>query len=127
MARMTRRAEAGYRDDVEVGLKSTDFPALNDGEKKKMLLLIARIHERAYRRGVQQGAYFHKNNPESICRDPTYLLYDWRYRTSLDVAPPADSSKIIKEYSLSSLDRLMVEEGDTLKKFGLLPEPSSNP
>jgi|SRR5690625_1754169 len=86
-----------------------EFDHLSQQDRKKLRRLIARIAERSYRRGAQQGACL-VGNPDAV---PIDKLHDWRYRISLDLSPPLDGR--LRRRSLELLDQ---EQWD-LWKIGL--------
>jgi hypothetical protein len=83
------------------------FFDLSDRHKRDILKLMARVAEQAYRRGVQQGAGL--AGKSSFRGD----LWEWRYRSSLDLAPWVDSPT-----TTTSLDRLDTECGEQLRELG---------
>lgn len=66
------------------GLEYDEFANLPRATRKKLVRLMARISERSYRRGLQQGVYLHKHN--ALLVDPR----DWRYKIDLDLSPAAE-------------------------------------
>ena len=80
------------------GLRLGEFEELTPATKKKLVRMMARIMERAYRRGVQHGAEFEM--------DPKFRsnLHKWRYLRSLDKSPG------ILGGTTPSLERLEIEE-----------------
>lgn len=84
------------------GLKEFEFSDLPDKQKIKLKRLMARIMERAYRRGVQQAITLYQDGhiPDSILND----LYSWRYGNDLD------ESIGIDYYKTTSVERLDMEE-----------------
>lgn len=87
------------------GLKDGEFSDLPQKIKNKLLRLMARIMERAYRRGVQQAMEM----------EPTVEIGDlhaYRYENSLDDSLGLDG------FRSSSLERLAMEE--SLDEVGLI-------
>ena len=91
------------------GLKYGQFDHLEKKDKMKLVRLIARISERAYRRGVQQALYMKKLG--RISEDVSNHLYEYRYEYNLDGSPGIDG------FYTSSLYRLSCEEN--LQNIGL--------
>lgn len=87
-----------------------EFEDLSIDKKQKLLKMIARIMERAYRRGVQQGISMYVDGRCKLQKDD---LATWRYFTDLD-----KSDGIAPGYSTTSLERLSMEE-DCLREVGL--------
>lgn len=86
------------------GFKHGEFEHLAVKDKKKLLKLMARIMERAYRRGVQQALFMYEKHlidKKLIC---AFGLHAWRYNISLD------KSVGIDKFTTSSLERLFIEE-----------------
>lgn len=107
---MSTKRRKGYAEDVDRGVSKrarNELTKLSAKTQVELLRVIARISERSYRRGAQQGHEL--GVPEDVV--------SWRYDWSLDVCPElpnaADDS--------SSLWRLDVEEGDALARLGLFP------
>lgn len=86
---------------VAVGLEYEAFAHLSEQDKKRLIRLMARIAEKSYRRGVQQGAALHDC---PMFRDD---LAEWRYMTPLDHSAWADSP-----YTETSVSRLFTENGE---------------
>lgn len=91
------------------GLHIQEFSHLVEGDKKKLLRLMARIMERAYRRGVQQTLYLAEKGliDEDIIDEP----HSYRYGRSLDQSIGLDG------FITSSIERLLMEEN--LENLGL--------
>lgn len=92
-------------------LRRGEFDHLSKQDRKKLRRLIARIAERSYRRGAQQGAYLTSIGCPTM--RPIDKLHDWRYRISLDVSPPLDGR--LRRPSLDLLD----QEQSDLHRIGL--------
>lgn len=85
-----------------VNLKREDFEGINEKTKKKLILLISRIMERAYRRGVQQTLVM-----DGIGQIKPWIKYDpysYRYEKSLAISIGLD------DFITTSIDRLFMEE-----------------
>lgn len=84
------------------GLKMGHFDHLSSDDKKDLLMLMARIMEKAYRRGAYQVLTL----AEKGCIDEDVLddLNAYRYRKSLDQSPGLDG------FLTSSKERLLTEE-----------------
>ena len=84
------------------GLSLSEFSHLSDTDKKKLIRLMARIMERAYRRGVHQTLHLFQNNriDDWILRNP----HMYRYSKNLDKSIGLDG------FITCSIDRLMMEE-----------------
>lgn len=96
---------------VARGFSEDEFAAIDPRLKRKLLRLMARIAEKSYRRGYQQGEYL--NRPENIGDEWRINPADLRHRTNLDVSPGVDS----KHYKTTSLERLDMECG-VLRELG---------
>ena len=92
---------------IAKGFEEDRFAALADRDQRDLLKLMARIAEKAYRRGVQQGA-------EHCGGELRGNLAEWRYGLPLDRAPQADAPR-----SVQSLARLSIECGADLRRLGL--------
>ena len=88
---------------VAAGLVFDEFQDLPKGTKKKLIRLMARISEKSYRRGFQQGVVLSEARPDSIQPD----LHAWRYDQSLDKSVGGDGMGILDK----SIDRLFCENG----------------
>lgn len=75
---------------------------LTEEQKYKLLKLIARISERSYRRGAQQGIVLSQSN--LILPEIMDFLCNWRYENDLDTSPG------LRGDLWSSLDVLQREE-----------------
>lgn len=108
------------------------FGDINKKQKEKLVKILARIMESAYRRGCQQGVnYAFHYFTECDGKDEEYRenvlktlneikLGDFRYWYSLDFSPRhiAINHGRIK-YGTSSIERLDAEYGDLLAVLGL--------
>lgn len=97
--------------DITHGMAPGTLANLSKADKARILKLMSRAAEKAYRRGFQQGAHIATTRPADLPKS----LYDWRYGTSLDLSPWADCPRREK-----SLDRLRMECAG-LREIGLLP------
>lgn len=88
---------------VGAGFTHQEFGHLASSDRCKLVTLMARIAEQAYRRGAYQGV--------KLAGDEAYLLpkdlYTWRYDRPLDQSPWLDDTTIE-----SSIDRLFAECND---------------
>jgi hypothetical protein len=91
------------------GLTLGEFSDLDKEKKKKLIRLIARIMERAYRRGVQQTLVLAEK--DAIDEWIFENTHNYRYGKSLDVSIGLDG------FTTSSVERLMMEEN--LENIGL--------
>lgn len=91
------------------GLKEGEFDHLAEEDKKKILMVMSRIMERAYRRGVQQA--LHLSQQESVLSVITSDLHVYRYETSIETSYGLDGFKT------SSMERLFMEESLELIGF----------
>ncbi|HEY3526787.1 MAG TPA: hypothetical protein VGK47_11355 [Nitrososphaeraceae archaeon] len=84
------------------GLKEHEFCTLNPERKQKLVRLMARIMERAYRRGVQQTLALKEKGTidEWIIDNP----HSYRYDKSLAISIGLDG------FTSSSIERLFMEE-----------------
>ena len=95
------------------GFVHREFDGLDAGLKRKMLTLMARISEKSYRRGFQQG--------HECERTVIVDLLDWRFPESqedcrYDVCPSP-----FGDCSTTAIDRLFMEV-QTLREIGLTVE-----
>ena len=97
---------------VAAGLRDREFEHLSERDRRKLVRLMARIAEKAYRRGAQHGAFLVGQEP--MLRDN---LASWRIFPDLDKAPYIDSP-----YTQTSIERLFMECGG-LREIGFR-EPS---
>lgn len=100
------------------GLRSGEFLHLSKKEKNKLLVVMARIMERAYRRGVQQA--LHLNNKQAILPVILSDLAGYRYNTSIDTSYGLDG------FRTTSIARLFMEEDLELIGFEE-PEKTKGP
>jgi hypothetical protein len=84
------------------GLELGEFEHLPVDTKKKLVRLIARIAEKAYRRGLQQGVVFTKSGALRVSPGA------WRFETNLDKAPRGEDGFVPKCCG-TSIERLFVE------------------
>lgn len=92
------------------GCKLEEFIHLEKKDVKKLLKIMSRIMERAYRRGVQQTLYMNKKKSieDWILKDDGFSL---RYEKSLDLSIGLDG------FIIPSIERLECEE--SLYQIGL--------
>ncbi len=91
------------------GLKMYEFSSLDEELKLKLKGVMARIMERAYRRGVQQTITLYED--DRILPNILNNLHDYRYNENPDISIGLDGFKT------SSLERLEMEE--SLNQVGL--------
>jgi hypothetical protein len=85
---------------VTHGMPDGALEALDARTKALLVKLMARVAERAYRRGAQQGAHLALTRPQDLPRD----LAAWRFRPSTDLSPWLDR-RVVKP----STERLFME------------------
>jgi hypothetical protein len=96
--------------DPTAHLPDDAFEHLPDKDRKRIVELLARVSERAYRRGAQQGAHIQEARPHTLPSS----LHDWRYGTTLATSPWIDSHN--RE---TAVRRLEIEIGRQLLRVGL--------
>lgn len=93
-----------------------DLDGLPDQMKNKIAVVMARISEASYRRGIQHGAVFSAHNALGSEND----LHDYRYKISLDSAPCADVKGHPPIHGMeTAIDRVDCEYGASLSEWGL--------
>lgn len=70
-------------NSVAFGLKDREFSHIAEGDKQKLIRLMARISEKSYRRGFQHGCVL---DPAERLISPEELRFEW----SLDKSPYTD-------------------------------------
>jgi hypothetical protein len=95
------------KTSVAAGLSFDEFRELDVKTRRKLVRLLARVSEASYRRGVQQGVHFAKQNRP--IRDP----FKMRYEQSLDNSPYYDSPS----GGGTAIERLFAEF-DVLRRLG---------
>ncbi len=75
---------------IAAGFTAQEFAHLMPSDRRKMMTLMARIAEQAYRRGAYQGVRLAGEEADLLPRD----LYSWRYGRSLDQSPWLDDATI---------------------------------
>lgn len=100
-------------DDAEItyGFKEAEFSGLPDETKFRLLKLMARIHEKAYRRGFEQGGSLIKDCPD---------IGLFRCGVLLDYAP---DFQFPKNCFTSAMDMLFYHECWTLPYLGFEEPP----
>lgn len=88
---------------IAAGFAAQEFAHLAPSDRRKLVILMARIAEQAYRRGAYQGVKLAADETDLLPHD----LYSWRYGQSLDQSPWLDDATIE-----SSTKRLYAECGD---------------
>ena len=86
---------------VTRGIDLDAFSNISASDKAKLLRLMARVAEKAYRRGAQQGVVYAKLHPKAQPGD----VFNWRYGASLDVSP----ALLHKGSREPSINRLLME------------------
>ena len=104
---MTNKYNQYSARECEIG----EFNDLPENKKIKLTRMIARIMERAYRRGVQQGITM---TVDDRCGLEEKDCYEWRYEIDLDQSVGIDKNGPLKT---SSLERIFMEE-DCLREIG---------
>lgn len=94
-------------DCVMRGIPENAFDALDARTRNFMIKVMARVAERAYRRGAQQGVHIAQNRPQHLPEN----LHDWRYVTSADKSAALDDPY----YVTTAVERLEMESGDFSK------------
>lgn len=107
---MSQRPVPDKATQVAHGMAENTLAKLSKADKARILKLMSRAAEKAYRRGFQQGAHIALTRPADLPKS----LFDWRYGTSLDVSPWGDRPKREK-----SIERLLTE-AKGLRDTGLL-------
>jgi hypothetical protein len=95
-------------NSVAYPLQKDEFKSLKRIEKGRLIRLMARISEASYRRGLQHGVHFTKNNIQ--IEDP----YNFRYGRSLNNSKFADGPG-----GFTSIERLWMEFG-ILREIGFM-------
>jgi hypothetical protein len=95
--------QAFSRKSIAAGFKAQEFAHLAPSDRRRLVSLMARIAEQAYRRGAYQGVKLAGDEPELLPHD----LYDWRYGRSLDESPWLDDAMVEP-----STERLYANCGD---------------
>jgi hypothetical protein len=98
---------------VALGLQHREFMGLPKAVRRQLLRLIARVSEKSYRRGFQQGATFGDR-----C---VYPLADFRFNKPLDLSPATDR----RNYGFTAIERVLMEY-PVLTDLGF-PDPSFEP
>lgn len=89
------------------GLRWAEFDHLTERDRRKLLRLMARLAEKSYRRGAQQGAVL---GAEGVV---AHDLHKWRYERSLDRCPWLDCPEMYND----PVQRLLMENDD-LRRIG---------
>jgi hypothetical protein len=94
---------------VAHGLKNREFADLDERTKRKLVRLMARISEKSYRRGFQQGHTFREHDVATV--DPAKL----RFNVSLERSPYTDAIDEKGHWHVKSghtvIERLFMEYG----------------
>lgn len=98
--------------DVTIGLPSGMLAGLSAADRTILARLMARIAERAYRRGVCHAASLNSDHlPDDLSR--------WRYGIRLDVAPLLGS-----KHATRPSVALLFNHSPRLRRLGLVPPVS---
>jgi hypothetical protein len=79
MAKNRKNLLTDLPGQLSSGFVYGEFANLDDKVKRKLITLMARISEKSYRRGFQQG--FEQNHPVTV------NVMKWRFDRSLDSSP----------------------------------------
>jgi hypothetical protein len=90
-------------DSVINGVKADTFASLSGWQRRALVKIMARIAERSYRRGVQQGALLAREYQERLPKS----LAVWRFDISLDRSPWLEGAR-----TEPSTERLFMENGE---------------
>lgn len=85
---------------IASGFAEHAFGHLDPSDRRRLVTLMARIAEQAYRRGAYQSVKLVGDDADLVPHD----LYGWRHSRSLDQSPWLDDTTIE-----SSIDRLFAE------------------
>jgi hypothetical protein len=88
---------------IAAGFAAQAFGHLAPPDREKLITLMARIAEQAYRRGAYQGVKLAGDDADLLPDD----LYSWRYGRPLDQSPWLDDTT-----TEASIERLYAECGD---------------
>ena len=88
---------------IAAGFAEQDFGHLDPSDRRKLVTLMARIAEQAYRRGAYQSVKLVGDDSDLLPRD----LFGWRHGRSLDQSPWLDDTTVE-----SSIERLFAECAD---------------
>jgi len=127
---MATKKNRGYQDGIADGVKDHHFSELWGGlskaDRESLYLIMARIAERSYRRGLQQGVALERRGEMKMTNAE---LHDWRYNIGLDTAPRAETTwekaqefyvgKTMKSYVHKSWWRLEIESNEALRRVGI--------
>lgn len=100
------------KTSIAYGMKASDLQHIDKQTKKKLVRLMARLAERSYRRGFQQGYE---------CDRPVADLVKFRFFTSLDRSPWPDNVDEKGKWHKTpdtAIERLLMENG-VLQELGL--------
>ena len=90
------------------GLNKNEFSKLDPKLQKKILILLARVSEKSYRRGVQQGIVL------KIKKAIAHNIEKYRFYYSLNKSYFLDEKRAI-----SSMERLLTRYPNIIKAFSL--------
>jgi hypothetical protein len=99
-------------DCVMRGIPEETFAKLDARTFGYLLKVMARVAERAYRRGAQQGVHIAQNRPQDLPKD----LGDWRYGPSADKSVGLDTNT---KFATTAVERLEMESGDFARIIGM--------
>ena len=101
--------------NVALGIPDNALAHLSDDDQRIILTLLARVSEKSYRRGFQQGHEVPKRNPDRF--PPS--LFDWRYGADLSFAPPPELPYRKDSYRQTAANRMDTEASGALQRVGL--------
>ena len=91
------------KKSIAAGFAAQAFGHLAPSDRQKLVILMARIAEQAYRRGAYQSVKLAGDDADLLPDD----LYNWRYGASLDQSPWLDDTT-----TEASTERLFAECAD---------------
>jgi hypothetical protein len=101
---------------IAAGFAAQAFGHLDLPDRQKLVVLMARVAEQAYRRGAYQGVKLAGDDADLLPDD----LYNWRYGRPLDQSPWLDDTT-----TEASTERLFTECAD-LEALGFT-KPNQDP
>lgn len=78
------------RWSIGAGFETGAFSHLSPHDRARLVRLMARVAEQAYRRGAYQSAKLAKGGDELLPKD----IYGWRHGLSLDKSPWLDDATV---------------------------------
>lgn len=92
------------KNSVAHGCEYGEFAHLSEKDKKKLIKIMSKVMERAYRRGVQQALTVPRDRMNQDFFDKDLGLYNWRYEKRLSTSEGIDGFKT------KSIERLFMED-----------------